>query len=279
MTTRMGSRIERPADQEDAERQDFDSVTRDRFFRGAFEVLQPVGTGHRSGSDALLLAAALPVGAAGRLADLGAGAGVAGMAALAANPDLSGVLVEIDAAMARLARRSLALDVNRRIAARAEVLNADATLSGTKREAAGLANASFDHVIVNPPYNYVEQRPPGDPLKALAHMMGAGGLDPWMRTAAAILKPGGMLHLIYRTEKLGEIIACAQGRFGGLTIVPLHARADAVAGRIIVRAIRASKARLAIAPGIVLHEADGKSTPLADDLVNGRARLNFATGD
>lgn len=269
----------KPAEAHEDIPHDFDSITRDCFFRGAFEVLQPVRTGHRSGSDALLLASGLPEDAEGSLADLGAGAGVAAMAALAANPKLNGVLVEIDPAMARLASRTLTLDVNRRIAARAQVLNADATLTGTGREAAGLANASFDHVIMNPPYNYSEQRPPGDPLKALAHVMGKGGLDPWMRTAAAILKPGGTLYLIYRTEKLGEIIATSQGRFGGLTVLPLHSRVDAAASRVIVRAKRGSKAKLAIAPGIVLHETDGTATAIAGNLINGRARLDFAATD
>lgn len=250
-------------------------TTRDAFFRGGFEVLQPSGAGHRAGSDALLLAAGLPEGASGRLADLGAGVGVAGLAALAANPGLSAVLVEIDAEMAALARASLQLGANAGIGERARVLEADVTLSGERRQDAGLANQSFDYVIMNPPYNHSAQKASPDELRSLAHMMGDGGLDPWLRTAAAILRPGGTLVMIWRAERLGDVLACAQGRFGDICLLPLHSRSGDAARRIIVRAVRGSRAPLTIGEGVVLHDADGAQSKLADALLNGRARLPF----
>lgn len=253
--------------------QDLPQLTCDTFHRGAFEVLQPLGSGHRSGSDALLLAAALPCAAQGMLADLGAGAGVAGLSALARNPGLQAVLVEIDPQMAEIARQTLELETNFELSSRARVLQMDVTLSGRNRENAGLKNHSFDHVIMNPPYNSQGKRASDDPMKALAHMMGAAGLEAWMRTAAAIIRPGGMLHLIYRSESLGEIIAAAQGRFGALTILPLHSTADKSAGRIILRAIRGSKAPLTILPGLVLHELDNSPTPVAVAALNGEAGI------
>jgi len=250
-------------------------ASRDSFHRGGFEAMQPRGAGHRSGSDALLIAAALPEGTVGRLADLGAGAGVAAFAALAMNPGLEAVLVEMEPSMAALARQGLALPVNAAFRDRATVIEADVTLTGDKRIAAGLANAAFDHVIMNPPYNTPGQRPSPDVLRSLAHSLGVGGLDPWLRTAAAILKPGGTLTMIWRTERLGDVLAGMQGRFGGICVLPLHARAEEAARRIIVRAVRGSRAPFAIAPGVVLHEADGSQSAFADALLNGRARLDF----
>jgi tRNA1(Val) A37 N6-methylase TrmN6 len=249
------------------------AVSQDSFHRGAFEVFQPRDGRHRSGSDALLLAAALPEKASGKLADLGAGAGVAAMAALAMNPNLQSVMVDSDPAMVAMAKRSIALSANRNLAMRAAVLQADVTLSGQKREKAGLTNDSFDHVIVNPPYNSAAQRPSSDPARAFAHIMGEGGLEAWMRTASAILRFNGMLHMIYRTENLGEIIASAQGRFGAIAILPLHARIGAPAGRIIIRAVRGSRAPLTIHPGIVLHNEDNSPTELANKALNGKTRL------
>ena len=252
---------------------DLPPLTRDSFHRGQFEVFQPTGTGHRSGSDALLLAAALSNDARGMLADLGAGAGVAGLAALARNRHLSAVLVEIDPVMAQIARQSLALEVNSGLASRARVLEADVTLSGKRREAAGLQNRGFDHVIMNPPYHSAAKRAPKDPLKALAHVMREGGLEAWMRTAAAILRPAGVLYLIHRTESLGEIIAVSQGRFGGLTLLPLHGGPRKPAGRILLRAVRGSKAPVSILPGLILHDHDGRPTAEADAALNGKACL------
>jgi len=56
------------------------SETIDAFHRGAFHVVQPKGRGHRSGMDAMLLAALVGDERTIRVADLGAGAGAAGMA-------------------------------------------------------------------------------------------------------------------------------------------------------------------------------------------------------
>ncbi|MCB1386716.1 MAG: methyltransferase [Nitratireductor sp.] len=250
-------------------------VSLDEFYRGVFQANQPLDTGHRSGSDALLIAASLPEGAAGRLADLGSGAGVAGLAAAASNPELDVTLIEKNPQMASLARGNLRLRPNLKFAGRTAVLEADVTLSGAKREAAGLKENSFDFAIMNPPYNHDAQRPSPDLMRSQAHVMGLFGLDAWMRTAVAILKPGGMLAMIYRTEKIGEVYACCQGRFGALAIVPVHSKADECARRILLRMVKGSRAPLNIMPGIVMHEADGKPTELAARLMNGEARVCF----
>lgn len=249
--------------------------TEDAFYRGAFSAVQPVGTGHRSGSDALLIAASLSENVSGELADLGSGAGVAGLAAAAANPDLKVTLVEKNPLMVDFANKTLRLRTNLRYAARVRVLQADATLSGMKREEAGLKEGHFDYVIMNPPYNHAGQRPSPDLLKSEAHVMGLFGLDAWMRTAVAILKPGGELVMIYRTEKIGEVYACCQGRFGGLVIVPVHSRAGDPAKRILVKMTKGSNAPLAIMPGLIMHDETGAPTQLAEMLMNGEARVNF----
>jgi tRNA1(Val) A37 N6-methylase TrmN6 len=59
--------------------------------------------------DAMLLAATVPHGASGVLADLGAGAGGAGLAAISRLPQLDAVLIERSPVMADCARRSLRL--------------------------------------------------------------------------------------------------------------------------------------------------------------------------
>ncbi len=250
-------------------------TSQDDFYRGAFKVIQPVGKGHRSGLDALLIAASLPQNASGLLADLGSGAGVAGLAAIVSNPALNGVLVEKNPAMADLARRSLQLRQNLQFAARTKVLEADVTLSGPRRIKAGLNDDMFDYVIMNPPYNHSGQRSSPDMMKSEAHVMGLFGLDAWMRTAVAILRPGGTLVMIYRTEKIGEIYACAQGRFGGLVVVPVHSRFDEPAKRIVVKMTKGSRAPLTIMPGIFTHDESGKNTDHVSHLLNGEARINF----
>ena len=250
-------------------------TTTDDFYRGAFKAVQPVGTGHRSGLDALLIAASLPQDAAGCLADLGSGAGVAALAAVCSNPRLEAVLVEKNPLMADLARKTLKLRQNLQFASRTKVLETDVTLSGTKRLAGGLQNEVFDYVIMNPPYNQPALRASPDALKSEAHVMGLSGLDAWMRTAAAIMKPAATLVLIYRTEKIGEVLACCQGRFGGQVVVPVHSRHDEPAKRILVKMTKGSRAPLSIMPGFVTHDSNGLATPQAVALLNGEARIRF----
>jgi tRNA1(Val) A37 N6-methylase TrmN6 len=247
----------------------------DAFHRGAFHAVQPLKTGHRAGSEALLMAAALPQGASGRLADLGAGAGVAALAALAMNPGLSADLVELDPLMADFARQTLALPENVRFASRARVIEADIRLAGARRRAAGLDDNSFDFVIANPPYHAPAERPSPDRRRALAHRMEDGGIEAWLKTAAAILRPGGMAVIVWRPRQLAELFAAAAGRFGDLRILPLFPRENAPAGRIIIRMQRGSRAPLQLLPGIVLHKSDNSPSEKADALLNGSARLHF----
>src|SRR5690606_37902996 len=123
---------------------------------------------------------------------------------------------------------------------------ADVSLSGRARVAAGLVDEACDHVIMNPPFNdRIYNRPP-DALKAEAHAMDADLFERWIRTAAAILKPGGQLSLIARPQSIGEIIAACGRRLGGIEITALHPRAEEVALRILVTAIKGKRTSLSL---------------------------------
>ncbi|MDN5928663.1 MAG: methyltransferase [Hyphomicrobiales bacterium] len=248
-------------------------ATIDAFHRGAFFLLQPAGRGHRAGLDAMILAAAVPSGFAGRLADLGAGAGAAGLAVAARCPGARAVLVERDAEMAGYARRALALPQNAALGGRAEVLVADVTLCGEARAAAGLADRAFDCAIMNPPFNAPADRATSDALKRRAHVMPPDMFRQWIRTAAAIVKPDGFLALIARPASLEAILAALAGRFGEASIMPIHARAEEDAIRVVIRARHGSRGGPALSPPLVLHDAGRALTPRADAVCNGKASL------
>jgi tRNA1(Val) A37 N6-methylase TrmN6 len=78
----------------------------DGFHRGRFHVAQPLGQGHRSGMDAMLLASLVADERQIRVADLGAGAGAAGMAVASRLDNATVTLVERSPTMAAFARRS-----------------------------------------------------------------------------------------------------------------------------------------------------------------------------
>ncbi len=248
--------------------------TIDAFHRGGFFLVQPARKGHRSGIDAMLLAATVPDGFTGVLADLGAGAAAAGLAVLARCENARAVLVEKSAEMARYARQSIALQQNTNFKDRVEILEADVSLSGAQRKAAGLLDRSVDFVIMNPPFNSPRDRRTPHAMKAEAHVMEDGLFERWLRTASAIVRPDGRLALIARPQSLAEILNALTNRFGGISIIPVLPKSGAAAIRIIVTAERGSRAGLSIQPEIVLHEQDSHDfTAGAAALINGKASL------
>lgn len=248
--------------------------TVDAFHRGRFFLVQPAKGGHRAGMDAMMLAASVPSTFAGRLADYGAGAGAAGLAVLSRCEGASAVLVERSPEMAGFAQATLAHPDNALLAGRAQVLQADVALTGKARQAAGLADNSFDHVVMNPPFNAEADRATPDELKRQAHVMEDGLFEGWLRSAAAVTRPRGGVSVIARPESLRAILDALDGRFGNAELMAIHPRHDAAAIRIVLRAVRGARGKLAIRPPLVLHETGGdRFSTLTNRINNGLASL------
>ncbi len=221
----------------------------------------------------MLLASLVDEAGPFRLADLGAGAGAAGLAVAARLDGADVTLVERSAEMLGYARKSLALPQNAALAPRVSLIEADVTLTGKARVAAGLSDDTYDHVIMNPPFNDAGDRKTPDALKAEAHAMTEGLFESWIRTAGAIMLPGGQLSLIARPESVAEIIDACGRRFGGLQITPVYPRTGENAVRILVTAIKGSRARLCMRSPLLMHDDAGshKFSAFVDDLNNGRS--------
>ncbi|MFD1745816.1 tRNA1(Val) (adenine(37)-N6)-methyltransferase [Rhizobium helianthi] len=245
--------------------------TLDAFHRGAFHLLQPEKGGHRAGMDAMLLASLVADEREIRVADLGAGAGAAGFAVAARLKGAQVVLVERSALMADYARRNLALAENAALSGRLSVIEADVTLRGKARLDAGLPDDHFHHVIMNPPFNDSRDRRTPDALKAEAHAMTEDLFEQWLRTAGAIMVPGGQLSLIARPQSVADIIAACGKRFGGLELTAIHPRPGEDAIRLLVTAIKGSKSRLVWRAPLFMHGEEGHAfAPPVDALNNGR---------
>ncbi len=245
-------------------------IVEDRLLDGHLRLLQP-RKGHRAGSDAILLAAALPELGQGALLDMGAGVGTVGLALALMQPGLRVTLLERDPDLAALAGRNVGLND---LAGRVTAMAGDVTARAAILSEQGLAPASFDAVAMNPPFY-----PPGGskaspiPNRRAAHVA-EGALAPWLRTARRLLRPGGHLALIHRVEALPEVLAGLATGFGAVAVRPVHAFADRPAIRIIVTAITNSKKPAALLPAFVINGPDGKLTPLSDAVHRGRGRLS-----
>jgi tRNA1(Val) A37 N6-methylase TrmN6 len=75
--------------------------------------------------------------------------------------------------------------------------------------------------------------------------------------------------MIHRPEALSAMLAAIGSRLGGLALLPVYPAIGASAHRLLVSGVKGSKAPLRLAPGLVLHGADGRLTPDADALHRG----------
>ena len=248
-------------------------VVIDAFLGGRLRIRQPA-EGHRCGTDAVLLAAAAPADFSGLAIDAGAGVGAAGLALAIARPRLRLGLLENDPSLAGLARANL---LENGLTDRGSVVEAD-LLSRASRRAAGLDDESAGLVISNPPFlDPGRARLSPDPRKRRAHVMPAAGpaaLAAWIAAAMALLAPGGLVILIHRPDALPVILETLAGRAGGITVLPVYPRRQASASRILVRGKKGSRAPLAIAPPLVLHDREG-FTPAAEAIHKGAAAIEW----
>jgi tRNA1(Val) A37 N6-methylase TrmN6 len=248
------------------------TFTDDRFLGGRLLLRQPT-RGHRLGTDALLLAAAAGHGEGwrGRVADLGSGAGLVGLA-LARRGSCETVLVERDPVFAACAGENL----TRLGLSAISVSTADIFLRRDFLADPRLADQSFDAVATNPPYDQAagSRRSPS-PLKAAAHDLQGGTLSDWLAAAVRLLRDGGRLTLIHRADSLSGVLAALPRRAGAIRLRPVQPRADLPATRILIGATAGSRAGLLILPSFVLHTADGGFTPEAQAVHAGDATIDM----
>lgn len=229
--------------------------TEDAFLGGRLTVLQP-RHGYRAGLDAVLLAAAMPGRdvATTTVLDIGAGVGVVGLCVAARVPGARVVLLERERELVDLAERNIRRNglADRVGAVQLDVLDAPPAQA---LAACGLSPGTFDRILANPPYQIEGAgRLPARRLRSVAHAMPRDGLDGWVRFAARMCARGGSLTLIHRADALAMILEVLAGRFGGVRVLPIHARAGEPAVRVIVHAALSSRAPLRLLPGLILHD-------------------------
>ena len=237
-------------------------LTEDRLLDGRVVVRQP-RRGFRVAIDSVLLAAAVPAGDGERVLEPGAGIGGAALSLAARVPGCSVAGFEAQRELVRIAGENIRLNG---MAGRVDIAQGDLASPPTR-----FALGAFDHVMMNPPYQPAGSvRAPEDASRAASHVEGAAGLADWIAFGVRMLRVMGTLTLVHRADRLADVLAALRGRAGGVAVFPLWPRADgSPARRIVVRAQRGSAAPLRLAPGMVLHEADGGFTAEADRVLRG----------
>jgi tRNA1(Val) A37 N6-methylase TrmN6 len=246
-------------------------VTEDAFLGGRLRLRQ-LKSGHRAGHDAMLLAAATPATPGNRVVDFGAGVGAAGLAVARRVAAIDLVLVEVDAALAALARANAAAN-----AIAADVVVLDIEASADSFAAAGLTPDCAEIVLMNPPFNdSARHRASPDRARETAHIATATTLESWVHAARRILKPKGVLTLIWRADGLAEVLSALDRGFGSLEILPVHANFTAPAIRILIRAIKGGRAPMQIHASLLLNDESGVPNKRVQEILAGEGTLPLA---
>ncbi|WP_319531070.1 methyltransferase [uncultured Cohaesibacter sp.] len=236
-------------------------LSEDDFLGGRISLYQPKKGHHRSGTDAVLLAACTPAKPGDLVVDLGSGVGAAGLCVAARVGDIRLLAVELEPDVARIALANIQRPDCSRYLHAASVLNCDVEIRGEARKEAGLVENLANHVIANPPY-YRPERYQTSPnqARATAHMLTDEGMEPWFRTAVSILKSSGTFTLVQRADELPDLLRLMEGRFGGVTVQPFSPREGEAAHRVVIQGRKQSRAPFRLLPTIALHDA-GRDGP------------------
>lgn len=227
-----------------------DGTTEDIFLGDKLFVRQPA-KGYRAGTDAVLLAATVGDVFDGSVLDAGAGVGTVGLCVAARLPSASVVMVEREPTLVALARANIARNG---FDGRVRIVETDMTRVGSDFDDAGVVSETFDRVLANPPFHEsgAGTRPPSA-LKAGSHQMPRDDLDSWARFMSRMAAPGGVATMIHKAEMLPRIITAFDGRFGGVSVLPILAREGDNAIRVIVSGTKGSRAPMVLRSPLVLH--------------------------
>jgi len=224
-------------------------VTYDALLRGRVRLIQPA-RGFRSSLDPVLLAGfvAPPYG---RFVDIGCGTGAVSFVLLARDPAATGVGIEIQPRLARLAglgARANGYDN------RFEVHAADARQPGT-------LGGAFDLVVINPPFRALGTGVlPPDEERSIANHELTLRLDQWLDVAARCLGTGGRLAAIFPAQRWPELaVGLAARGLAPVRLRPVASRPGSVPQRLLVEARRGPVGAVAMAPPLVVHEGNGFS--------------------
>ncbi|MBI1273196.1 MAG: methyltransferase [Alphaproteobacteria bacterium] len=232
------------------------AFTKDEFLGGRITVCQPA-QGYRAAVDSVLLAAAAPAKPGQTVLELGCGAGVVFMCLAARVARLKVTGVDIQQDLAQLARQNAAgISSGACRIAKADV----------RRLPASIPAGGFDHVFANPPFHDAAGHSPS-PRKSKNIANAGDDLAPWIKAAHVRLKHRAVFTIIFRADRLGEVLAAMEGKFGGIEVIPLWPRAGQAARRVIVRGRKDAKTPLVMHPGMVLHGAGSAFTPEAENVL------------
>jgi len=221
---------------------------------GGFRIIQnpeyfPFGT------DAVLLADFAKMKRGERAADLGTGCGIIPILMCARTKGIHVTGVEIQEPLADMAKRSVLLN---------GLGESITIIHGDFREP-GTAAPGFDAVVSNPPY---EKKNSGmrseNESRNVAKREEMCTLEDVLAAASRLLRAGGRLYMIYRTERFAELME--KMRRSGLEpkrVMLVSQRTGEAPNFALVEGRKGAKEGVKFLPPLAVYEKDASYTPQA----------------
>lgn len=207
-------------------------------------------------TDSFLLAAFPRLRRGERVCDLGAGIGLLGLLLMAREPTLSVTNIELHEAACILARRNAAVNG----------LDTVTLCADLRDDKAMPAAGSFDLVITNPPYFTADSGFQAEGSRGEERCEQMATLEDVVRCGARLLRSGGRLAMVYRTERLAELLQTVQRyHLEPKRLRFIQHRADTAPSLLLLECRKDGRPGLATESVLLMYREDGSES---DDVKN-----------
>ncbi len=233
--------------------------TLDTLFGGQLQIIQEKA-GYRFSIDALLVAHFALIRPRERVIDLGTGCGVIPLTLIFRRKVAKVIGVEIQPALADLARRNASLN---RMAGRINIWEKD-----FKSFKGNVYAGRFDVVITNPPYRRIGTgRLNPQEEKARARHEIHATLDDMLKAAFFLLKDKGRIYMIYPASRTADLVeGLRRFHLEPKQLQFVHSRRSGEARLLLVEAYKEGRPETFIRPPFILYGEGGQYTEEAKGL-------------
>ena len=187
-----------------------------------------------------------------KIADLGTGTGILSIL-LSKKVNAEKVYgIEIQKDVAEMAKRSIKLNSLESII---EIINED--INNIKLE-----NNSFDAIVTNPPYKKLGTGINNKKEKQrISRYETTASLDDWLRVSSRLLKDNGSFYIVYRTDRLSELIENMEKyKLEIKRMRFVYSNINEQSNLVLIKAIKGAGIFLKVEKPLIIYNLDGSYT-------------------
>ena len=192
-----------------------------------------------------------------KIVDLGTGTGVLGIL-LSKKVDAKKIIgIEIQEEVANMAKRSIELNSLENIF---EIINSDINKIN-------LENNTFDAVVTNPPYKKLGTGIKNKEEKQqISRYETSASLDDWIRVSSKLLKDNGSFYIVYRTDRLTELIETMRKyKLEVKRMRFVYSYINKQSNLVLIKAVKGAGEFLKVEKPLIIYNLDGSYT---DEILN-----------